>query len=145
VDGRRILVKPNLEAALLEFRRQPPILAPVNQTEKTSAILRSVKVLNDEVLRQKPYAAQSTNEFDRIDVLTREYNTAVKVNLDEVSQEVLHKTSLQNLRTLQIKFRIEKAYLELRISVNVVFCGLTRFVSINTISLSVPYRCNSWH
>lgn len=49
VDGKVIFVKPNLEAALLEFRRMPPELPPLDWYEKLQVALRRLLSLEKQL------------------------------------------------------------------------------------------------
>jgi hypothetical protein len=53
VDGKAISVKPNLEAALLEFRRKAPEPTPLNRREKVVATLHHLQTLAKQ-LYEKP-------------------------------------------------------------------------------------------
>ncbi|CZR61365.1 uncharacterized protein PAC_11261 [Phialocephala subalpina] len=64
VDGRKLSVKPNLEAALLEFRREPPRLKADPGLDRVIAAIRSIMVVRD--CHRESFSDASRAEIDRL-------------------------------------------------------------------------------
>jgi hypothetical protein len=54
VDGKRLSVWPNLEAALLEFRREPPILNPDSKADRVRHFSAAMQTIVPDILRHPP-------------------------------------------------------------------------------------------
>jgi len=85
VDGRRLSVKPNLEAALLEFRREPPRLIPECTDEKVSAAANSISILFK--CHGGSFSEASRLDYEALENTMASWRTALDAALDQDSKE----------------------------------------------------------
>ncbi|KAL2061191.1 hypothetical protein VTL71DRAFT_7464 [Oculimacula yallundae] len=75
VDGKRLSIWPNLEAALFEFRRLPPVLNPISHYERVQHADAAIKALLSEIITP----SVATEEFLELKRMIAEYHNLVAV------------------------------------------------------------------
>jgi len=92
IDGHKLCITPNLEAALLEFRREAPRIDPVDESEMALDLLARTEMLAHE-LSGMPQSSQS---FDELQIILRDFAE----KLDATSDLVGHKELIEDMEAI---------------------------------------------
>jgi hypothetical protein len=122
VDGKRLSAWPNLEAALLAFRREPPTLDPLSHMERMRNFTAAIQNMSSDVPFPPPFVNDNWHQmmaifnscFDTISLIAQEARTNMGKEIYDPSEggeiSALMYEKLSQIETLAPEFTCPKTH-----------------------------------